>query len=170
MSTGVFSRVMAPVEFEAAKGGELATGRVIEVGEDRISIGEGTVRALELAARLAQGGEVCLVHAAHDFMDYATWMPPERIVEHNRDASLYATMVLSAIAKEHCTGVKLRYVIESGKALDVILDAAKNYPLEAIVLAASARSRVSRAFLGSTADKVIRRSPCPVMVVPSGTA
>ena len=46
-----------------------------------------------------------------------------------------------------------------------LLDAGE---VEAIVLAVSARHRVSRAFLGTTADKVIRLSPCPVVVVPSG--
>ncbi len=170
MSVGAFKRVLVPVELEPAKKGEVATDRVVEVGDhDRVAVGEWTVRALELAARLAVGGEVYIVHATPDFRDYATWMPPSRITELNRGASDYSTAVLEVVTKQHCRGVTLHYINRPGKALDIILDTAKQQHPDAIVLAASARHRVNRAFLGSTADKVIRQSPCPVLVVPANT-
>lgn len=171
MRDGAFERVLVPVELEPAKEGEIAIDRTVEVGDhDWVAVGEWTVRALELAALLARGGEVYIVHATPNFMDYATWMPPTRIHELDAGASRYSTTVIEAIAKQHCTGVTLRYVIKPGKPLDVILEAAKACSPDAIVLAASARHRVNRAFLGSTADKVIRQSSCPVVVVPSGAA
>ena len=37
--------------------------------------------------------------------------------------------------------------------------------MDAIVLAVSGHGPLRRAALGSTADKVIRRAPCPVIVV-----
>ena len=43
---------------------------------------------------------------------------------------------------------------------------ATKFDADLIVLPASARSTVARFFLGSTADRVIRQAPCPVLVVP----
>ncbi|MCX4247113.1 universal stress protein [Paraliomyxa miuraensis] len=171
MSAGVFQKVLVPVEFEPANEGDIAPDRMVEVGDhDWVAVGECTIRALELAARLASGGDVYIVHATPDFRDYATWMPPARIAELDGGASHHAKVVLEVVARQHCRGVTLHYINEPGKALDVVLEAAREHSPDAIVLAASARHRVNRAFLGSTADKVIRQSPCPVVVVPSGTA
>jgi len=168
VNVGVFHKILVPVEFEAPESNELALDRAVAVGDHEwVAVGVPTVRALELAARLARGGEVCIVHATPDFRDYATWMPPARIDELDGDASHYSTTVLQRIAERYCTDVTLHYVIRSGKPLDVILDAARTHASDAIVLAASSRHRVNRAFLGSTADKVIRQSTCPVLVVPS---
>lgn len=168
---GVFGKVVVPVELEPAEPGQLALDRSVEVGDhDWMSVGEATVRALELAARMAKGGDVYVVHATPDFRSYATWMPPARITELDAAASKTTTQVLSAIAERHCTGVTLHYVIAPGKPLDVVLTAAAQHSADAIVLAASTRRSVSRAFLGSTTDKVIRQAICPVLVVPAGAA
>ena len=96
-------------------------------------------------------------------------MSATRITELDRDASNYSKTVIATIAEQHCTGVTLRYVIKTGKPLDVILEAAREQSSDVIVVAASARHRVNRAFLGSTVDKLIRQSTCPVLVVPSGS-
>ena len=57
-------------------------------------------------------------------------------------------------------------MVEPGNPLDVILAATQEYEVDLIVLAASARDRIDRAFVGSTADRLIRRAECPVLVVP----
>lgn len=168
MTKGVFSKILVPVEFHSLDEGETTAGQVVEVGDDRVAVGPVTVHALELATKLASEGELWLVHAHHNFSDYATWMNPDNMDELNRQSSHYSTKVLQAIAAKHCPGVKLHYAIRAGSPLDVILDVAGEHPLDAIVLAASSRGRVNRAFMGSTADKIIRRSTCPVLVVPSG--
>ena len=49
--------------------------------------------------------------------------------------------------------------------LDAILREVKRGDIDAVVLATSGRSRVERAFMGSIADKVIRRASCPVVVL-----
>ncbi|MBC8073626.1 MAG: universal stress protein [Deltaproteobacteria bacterium] len=167
--SGVFRSVLVPVEFETPEPDEIAPDRTVEVGDhDLVAIGECTKRALELTARLASGGEVFIVHAIREFASYATWTTPTRMRELEDDASRSARTVLAAIAAQYCRGVTLRYVIEPGNALDIILAVAAQRSPEAIVLAASARGRVHRALLGSTADKVIRQASCPVVVVPHG--
>ncbi|MEZ4447922.1 MAG: universal stress protein [Nannocystaceae bacterium] len=171
MNPGVFQRVLVPVEFVATPEAEIAADRSVEVGDNEwVSVNAWTVQALELAARLARGGEVCVVHATPEFTDYATWMSPRNVNELDDAARTYSTKLLEVVARRHCAGVTIRQVIKPGRALDVILDAAKELGADAIVLAASARRRVNRAFLGSTADKVIRQASCPVVVLPSGTS
>jgi nucleotide-binding universal stress UspA family protein len=178
MTAAAFRRVLVPVEFETTRDAEIGTDRVVKVGErDWVSLGPCSVQAIELAARLAAGGEVWLVHATPDFLDYAvyggpegTWIPTASIDQLNETARKQSVDVLEKIGARHCPGVELRVHVEAGKAVPVILELARQHPPDAIVLAASSRGRVKRALLGSTADKIIRQAFCPVVVVPSGNA
>jgi nucleotide-binding universal stress UspA family protein len=149
MAAAPFRRVLVPVEFETAGDAEVAPDRVVKVGDrDWVSFGPWTIAALELAARLTEGGE--------------------SIDRLNETARVQSQSVLERIATRHCPGVDVRVQVATGKPLAVILDLAKQHPPDAIVLAASSRGRVRRALLGSTADKIIRQAFCPVVVVPSG--
>ena len=170
MRDGAFGRVLVPVELEPASEGEIGTTRAVELERGWVAVSVRTILALELAARLARGGELWLVHAAPDFFDYATWIDANGISELNEGTRRHAAAALRSIAEQHCQGVELHYVVEPGKALDVILESTREHAPDAIVLAASTRGKVHRTFLGSTADKVIRQAPCPVVIVPSGAA
>lgn len=166
-STGDFDHILVPIEFENSETDGAAPQ---ENGGDSEAenVGPWTVRALETAARLARTGQLWLVHVHHDFSDYATWMPPSRMDELNAAAAQHATEALERVAERYCPDMEVHCIIESGNPLDVILRVADQHPPDAIVLAASSRGRVSRAFHGSTVDKVIRRARCPVVVIPSG--
>lgn len=168
MSDGAFGRALVPVELEPASESEIGSMRAVELERGWFAVSVKTIQALELAARLARGGELWLVHAAPDFFDYATWIDADGISDLNEGTRHHAAAALRTIAERHCRGVELHYVVEPGKALDVILQTAQEHVPDAIVLAASTRGKVHRTFLGSTADKVIRQAPCPVVIVPSG--
>lgn len=166
--SAVFERVLVPIEFAPVEEGELAVERAVRLGEEAwVTVCAWTVRALELAARLGAGGELVLVHAMPDVSRFASRLTPGGLKDLEQAAVHHATGALAAIARRHCPGASLRCVVEVGRALDVILAAAGEHAVDAIVLAASARTGVSRAFLGSTADKVIRQAMCPVVVIPS---
>ncbi|MEZ4380757.1 MAG: universal stress protein [Nannocystaceae bacterium] len=169
-NSGVFLRVLVPVELQPSDAPP-AGDRGVKVGDGEwLSVSESTVEALQLAARLARGGEVYLVHTTPEFVDFPTWLSPKGLAELDDDAREDALSVLVGTAERFCQGVTLHPVIRPGKPLDVTLAAAQQYDVEAIVLAASSRHRVNRALLGSTADKLIRQAVCPVVVVPSGPA
>ena len=166
----IFRSVLVPVEFEALAQGERTAGEVVQVNPgDSVAVGPYTIRALEMAAQLARGGALWLVHAQHDFSDYATWIDPRSMNSLTTGAHDHALATLQVAAQRHCPDVQLNYVIEPGAVLDVVLKVARDRGAEAIVLSASSRGRINRAFHGSTADKLIRRAACPVMVLPSGT-
>lgn len=59
---------------------------------------------------------------------------------------------------------ELRYVIEIGNPAEKIAAYAKNHPVDVIVISSHGRRGISRFFLGSVAEQVVRLAPCPVLV------
>jgi len=173
--TGPFSRVVVPIAFEAADKHEIAADRTVELSQGEWAVvGLPTIAALKLAAKLAAGGEVRLVHVTPDYRSVAVygsqeglWLNDNNIRELDETAKRQSLHVVTTFAQRYCEGVTLEYDIAPGKPLDVILEVAKQHPPDAIVLAASGHGRVRRAVLGSTADKIIRKAFCPVVVVPA---
>lgn len=55
-----------------------------------------------------------------------------------------------------------------GLAVDEIIRYAENKDIDAIVMVTHGRKGLSRAFLGSTTEAVIRRAPCPVISIRPG--
>jgi len=56
-------------------------------------------------------------------------------------------------------------VIEEGDAADVICKEAADRGADVIVVGTHGRTGVKRFFLGSVSEHVVRRAPCPVLVV-----
>lgn len=166
---GPMGCVLVPIEFERLAPGEDTAGAVVEASEtETIAVGPFTIQAMALAARLAQGGTVRLVHARQGAADFATLMSADATDAMGAGANRFLTSLLLAAGRRYCPGVDLQTQVGVGAPLEVIELAADAHPTDAIVLAASSRGRWNRAFHGSTADKLIRRARCPVVVVPSG--
>lgn len=166
MSQPAFGNVMVPVAFSVTH----EEGSAIEIGP-------GTVAALRLARKLAAGGRIRLVHAARNVLNDGLYAGPEGTFLPSRNGEALqqgvvddATKVLERLADRHCSGAKPVVDVRVGQPVEAILSAAEELQPDAIVLAASARGLLSRAFLGSTADKIIRRAPCPVVVVSNHAA
>jgi nucleotide-binding universal stress UspA family protein len=169
--SSVFERVVVPLEFVVADRDQ--TG-AIEAGGYRLEIHDAVRRSIALGAKLAgTSGTLLLVHATPSLANasvYAapegTWMPQDSIRELDERATRAATKVLEDLGAKLCEGVKIKVHAAAGTPVDVILDEAKDFKADVIVLATSGRGRAKRFFLGSTADKVIRQAECPVMIVP----
>ena len=56
-------------------------------------------------------------------------------------------------------------VVEPGDARDAIIAVATNLKADLIVMGTHGRRGFSRLLLGSVAEEVVRRAPCPVLVV-----
>jgi nucleotide-binding universal stress UspA family protein len=98
----------------------------------------------------------------------SVYPPPELLVV---DSSALDSRVreeaqrqLAAWAKE-VPGIPLRTVIRSGNPHLEIVAAAQENNTDLIILGTHGRSGMAHLFLGSTAERVVRRAPCPVMVV-----
>ena len=166
--TGVFKRVLVPIAFDPSGHGEPGW----TPDEDEASISETSRRALELAARLAAGGEVRLLHVTPDFASAAAYVGTAEgtgkrtIAKLNETARAKSEEVLQRLGAEHCPGVTVTACAAPSPVLGAIQHEAQAHPPDAIVIAASGHGRVRRFVLGSTADKIIRNAPCPVIVVP----
>ena len=81
-----------------------------------------------------------------------------------------------ALAAEHTTAciwerekarqsLPWRSMVLEGIPNEVILQTAMDQKTDLIIIATHGRTGLARVFLGSTAEKVIRQAPCPVLVV-----
>lgn len=87
--------------------------------------------------------------------------------EYLADAQRQATEALDRIrALAQVTGVTLSAeTVESSSPAEQIVETARRYGADLIVMGSHGRTGVARVVLGSVADKVLRLSPVPVMVV-----
>ncbi len=65
------------------------------------------------------------------------------------------------------TNSKVITVVQVGQAADEILDCIEKNGVDLVVLSSHGRGGVSRWFIGSVADRLLRSSPVPVVLVPS---
>jgi len=115
--------------------------------------------ALQLASPL--GAAVDVVHAWDYRAVYSRAMagsgPPEREVERMQEAA-------SARLKTFCEGHDIRRrLVRGGEAAAEVAQAAAGYDM--LVVGTHGRQGVSRLFLGSVAEQIVRTAPCPVLTV-----
>jgi universal stress protein A len=73
--------------------------------------------------------------------------------------------LLALIEEEKMAGIVADYVIYEGFAEECILDYAKRQEADLIIMGSHGRRGLKRMILGSVAEHVIRRAPCPVLIV-----
>lgn len=73
----------------------------------------------------------------------------------------------SLIDTEVPAGVPARCTIRSGKPFVEIIQLAKDEEADLIIIATHGHSGIEHALFGSTAEKVVRKSPCPVLSIRS---
>jgi nucleotide-binding universal stress UspA family protein len=117
----------------------------------------------DLAAQL--GAEVAFVtvidaaampYAADSGVPAGEWLDMLR-----RDAKA----LLNAFASRRVQTPPPLQFLEEGKPATKILDAARNWPADLIVMGTHGRNAVANVLLGSVAQGVLHHAPCPVMVL-----
>ena len=72
---------------------------------------------------------------------------------------------ISDIVEEKENEVKLTLKTEEGSPADVVLKTIKEEDIDLVVIGTSGKHGLDRFLLGSVAEKVVRSSTCPVMVI-----
>ncbi len=73
---------------------------------------------------------------------------------------------LDRLAKtEIPSDIKVTTVIKTGKPFVEIIDTATEYNADIIIIATHGHSGVEHILFGSTAEKVVRKAPCPVLTL-----
>jgi nucleotide-binding universal stress UspA family protein len=141
--------------------------RHILVPLDRSPLAEQAVGTAAAIAR-ASGCDVSLVLAhrlaAYDgFLDSSTWSDARDPEE---------TIYLRAIADEIARGahVTVNAAVETGRADEVICRRAHEIGADLIVMTSHGRTGLSRAWMGSVADGVVRHASVPVLILRAETA
>lgn len=74
--------------------------------------------------------------------------------------------LLSKLAEELGAEVPVVAAVESGAPAGRIVHYAERHGIDLIVLGTHGRTGMTRALLGSVAERVVRTAPCPVLTVP----
>jgi nucleotide-binding universal stress UspA family protein len=128
--------------------------------------------ALDYAVDLAKqlGASVTLLHAyeipVYGFPSGAFVVPPEfatRLMDAAQQ-SLTAT-----VDRRADRGVKIEPLLQAGRAWEVINDVARERACDLIVVGTHGRRGLSRALLGSIAERVLRTATLPVLAVHAET-
>lgn len=170
-----FQRILVPVDFVDAGDEDTETGaQAVAVDDHKIVFTAPTLRAIALAMSLGRthGSTVRLIHSTPALQTSTVYsgpvsLPGALIQEIHERARITCTAALEQLGPRYGEGVTIEYRVRPGQPLAVVLEEAERFKPDLIVMAASGRSRVARFFVGSTADRVIRQAPCPVLVVPA---
>jgi len=124
--------------------------------------------ALSYALRLAHGvgAEVCVCHIipiphALDALYERGLTPPEGV----KRIAQKARKRIKEIAETPGTVVPVRIHFKEGEAVEHILQQAETLKVDLIVMGTHGRQGAKRFLLGSVAEAVIRRAPCPVLTL-----
>lgn len=130
-----------------------------------VDFGEPSEHAVELALSLALrfDAQVTLIHVA--------WMPPyyygayaEGIAYPMDEIETRARAALEELfAKTKGRYARVDRVLTSGQPWERIVEAVQNTGADLVIMGTHGRRGLSRLFLGSVAEKVVRHSPVPVL-------
>lgn len=128
-------------------------------------------QALPVAVSLARvsQGSILLLHVVErenpsGFTSLQTPGPlPDVLGEHLSDATAYLDEVTHTLEE---TGIETHRVVLSGQAAPQILELARLLPIEMMVLCSHGSAGFKRWMVGSVAQKIVRYSPLPVLLLP----
>ena len=120
----------------------------------------------ELAKRY--GARIVCVHVSDipaDLMATSAYYmtgPSEQFIEQIRTESKKS---LKAFAEKHFLGAEAETVFLEGRPFVEIIRCARAQKVDLIVIATHGRTGLKHFLFGSVAEKVVRKAPCPVLVV-----
>jgi nucleotide-binding universal stress UspA family protein len=121
-----------------------------------------SVKGVRYACQLANdvGAELIAVNVV--FLDESGAVDKQEVKEHKQQLDdLFETKLADA-----GSGLTIRKIVEMGEPSAAIADRAESEGVDLIVISTHGRGGLSRFLIGSVTDKLVRRSPCPVLVVP----
>ncbi len=136
-----------------------------------VDFSEMSIQAINTATRLARrfGASTHLAHVrqfayASGFLP-APPMDPFPVMPDEPDAEKNAAKDLHVLARECDVPLATCHILSGGPAFDEICRVAQNIPADLIVMPTHGRTGLKHVFLGSTAERIVQHSPCPVFVV-----
>ena len=124
------------------------------------------------AANLAEAfsAELVLLHVAAPDPDFVGYDAGPRSVREMRAQDLRDEhRGLQETAKQlRGRGLDAEALLIQGPTVDTIAERAEHLGADLVVLGSHGHGAVYRALMGSVSEGVLRRAPCPILVVPAG--
>ncbi len=130
---------------------------------------EGSDNALPYAADMAKhyGAKLYILHIMHDIAKATGWYVPHvSMDEIYKDMDANARKEIDRCGVEELRGFKdVERIVVKGIPYDEIIKFAKENKIDLIVIGTHGRRGLDRVIFGSTAERVVRDAPCPVLSV-----
>lgn len=130
---------------------------------------EGSNNALPYAADMARhyGAKLYLFHVIQDIAEATGWYVPHvSLDELYKDMEKNAAKEMDRYGVEEFRGLKdIERIVVKGTPYKEILKFAGENKADLIVIGTHGRKGIDRVIFGSTAEKVVRDAPCPVLSV-----
>lgn len=130
-----------------------------------------SLKGLDEAIKVAKalGAKVKLVHVVNEFIMDAGYVPSvayQQVIVSLRDLGKKVLAAAEQTARQQNVPVETQlFETIGGRAADSILEAAKQWPADLIVMGTHGRRGLRRLAMGSDAELVLRRSSVPVLLV-----
>lgn len=130
---------------------------------------EGAKNAMPYAADMAKtyGAQLCLLHVIYDIATASgLHIPHSSVDQMYSELQAAAKKELERFGLRETEGLKdVEYSIKRGVPYEEILNFAKDNNIDLIVIGTHGRKGIDRVLFGSTAERVVRNSLCPVLTV-----
>ena len=136
---------------------------------------ERSINAVEFAVDLATkyDSEICLVHVIPNSIwrycmatDEEDLISPHIIKNTIKEMEEEGERLLSSVLTSvKGAGIEAHAQLDHGYPAKKILQIAKEENFDLIVMGSSDRGTITRLFFGSISDEVIRKAPCPILLV-----
>ena len=128
-----------------------------------------SAEAIRVASEIARQsqGSITLVHV-YDPLPYA--LPPEYVMytpqqEGRMLAEFEKSLAASKRAAEDAGALRVETRLQHGLPSTAIVDLARDGHFDSIVMGTHGRTGFGHALMGSVAERVLRKAPCPVLTV-----
>jgi nucleotide-binding universal stress UspA family protein len=121
-----------------------------------------SAKGVKYASQLAKDVGAALLVVNVVLLDESGTIDKREIEEHKKQLDDFLRTTLGRVS----SGLKIRKIIETGEPSAAIVDRAASEHVDLIVTSTHGRGGISRFLIGSVTDKLVRRSACPVLVVP----
>lgn len=142
----MFSRILVPIDFS-----------------------EYTPDILTYSTEIAQkfSSTIHLIHVIPNmgyFAPYESFMAAENIVAVQKGVESEVERDLAEVAKK-ITGIPVTRAVRRGVSFVEIVEYVKTEGIDLVIMATHGRGGLEHIIIGSAAEKVVRKSPCPVLTI-----
>lgn len=166
---GYRSAVMPYISRRTGNGGPLLPAKILAPIDFSVESKRAILYAVEFARQF--GASITLLNVVEPLVYPSdVGYGPVVVQVPNQGAIKKARVRLSALAKKQVDGKLLaETVVVTGSPWFEITEAAKALEIDLIVIGTHGYTGLDHALMGSTAEKVVRHAPCPVLIVRKGT-